>query len=87
MITNLIDKPKRYLYLSMFTKQALQTGSTVDCTNWLHMRTGWRNKIKTLTLIADIDWKQDQLFRGIKWLISRTILDQGTKVIWRNYTS
>ena len=83
MITNLIDNPKRYLYLSMLTKQALQTGSIVDCTNWLHMRTGERNKIKALTLIADIDCEQDQLFRGIKWLISKTVLDQGTKVIWR----
>ena len=83
MITNLIDKPKWYLYLSMLIKQVLQTGFIVDCTNYLQMRTGLTNKIKTLILIADIDCEQDQLFRGIKWLISKPVLDQGPKVIWR----
>ena len=78
MITNLIDKPKWYLYLSMLIKQVLQTGIIVDCTNWLQIRTGLR-MIKTLTLIADIDWDQDQLLRGIKWLISRTVSDQETR--------
>ena len=61
MITNLIDKPKWFLYLSKLTKQVLQIGFIVDCTNWLHMRTGLRNKVKTLTLITDIDWEPDKI--------------------------
>ena len=43
MITNLIDKPKRYSYLSKLTKQVLQTGFIVDCVDCLHMRTGSRH--------------------------------------------
>jgi len=85
MITNLIDKPKWYLYLSMLIKQVLQTGIIVDCTNWLQIRTGLR-MIKTLTLIADIDWDQDQLLKGIKWLISKTVSDQETRGDFQNNT-
>ena len=33
MITNLIDKAKWYLYLSILTKQDLQTGFIVDYTD------------------------------------------------------
>ena len=83
MRTNLIDKLKMLFIL----EHVDQTGSANrldSCLCWLFANENrLRTKIKTLTLIADIDWNQDQLFRGIKWLISRTVLDQATKVIWR----
>jgi len=54
MITNLFDKG--YLFLSMLIKQALQTGSIVDCTNWLQLLIV--NKISWSEVSRD--WFQEQ---------------------------
>ena len=47
--------------LEQIDQTGLQTGFIVDCADWLQMRTGWEIKIKTLTLIADIDWELDKI--------------------------
>ena len=44
--------------LEQVDQTGLQTGFIVNC---LQMRTGWEIKIKTLTLIADIDWELDKI--------------------------
>ena len=41
--------------LEQVDQTSLQTDFIVDCADWLQMRTDWEIKIKTLTLIVDID--------------------------------
>ena len=72
MITNLIDKLKMLFIL----EHVDQTGSAnrlYSCLCWLFAN---ENRLR-------IDWDQDQQFRGITRLISRTVLDQEAKMIWR----
>ena len=88
MITNLIDKPKWYLYLSILTKQVLQTGFIVDCANWLQMRTGWEMRSRhwhwLQTLIENkISCTKISCSEVSSDWFQRTVLDQGTRVIWR----
>jgi len=47
--------------LEQVDQTSLQTDFIVDCADWLQMRTDWEIKIKTLTLIVDIDWELDKI--------------------------